>query len=77
MGAPEPHMCPVCGEYEFADILSSDICPICGWEDIGYEEFPDEKPSEYMMSFNKKLKWFQKKRKENPSFKWSKEEKKF
>ena len=69
-GDPEPHMCPVCGEFEYADILSCDICPICGWEDTGYEEFPDEKPSEYSMSFNESLQQFKEKRKNNKSYMW-------
>ena len=60
-------------EYEFEDILSSDICPICGWEDTGFEENPDEQPSPYMMSFNDHKKWFLEKRKQNPKYKWNKE----
>ena len=68
--APVPHKCPVCGEYEFPNILSSDICPVCGWEDIGYEEIPDEKPNDYMMSFNEKVAWFKEKRKKDPKFRW-------
>lgn len=70
MSEPTPHKCPICGEYEFADELSSDICPICGWEDTGFEETPDEKPSEYMMSFNERLLWFKGKRTKNPKYKW-------
>lgn len=67
---PVPHKCPVCGEYEFPDILSSDICPVCGWEDIGFEEVPDEKPSTHMMSFNETVAWFKEQRKKNPKFRW-------
>jgi hypothetical protein len=67
---PKPHKCPVFGEYVFADELSSDICPAYGWEDIGYEEEPDEKPSEYMMSFNERLLCFKEQRKKNPKYKW-------
>lgn len=75
MPEPKPHKCPICGEYEFADELSSDICPVCGWEDTGFEDMPDEKPSEYMMSFNERLAWFKEKRKENPKYKWIDDEK--
>lgn len=69
----KPHKCPVCGEYEFKDELSSDICSVCGWEDTGFENVPDEKPSEYMMSFNETLTWFKNKRKLNPKYRWDDE----
>ncbi len=34
----KPHMCPVCGEYEFPGFDSFDICPVCGWEDDAVQE---------------------------------------
>lgn len=76
VGEPEPHKCPVCGEYTFKDSLPSDICPVCGWEDTGFEDVPDEKPSPYMMSFNEKKAWFEEQRKKDPKFRWYVPEKK-
>lgn len=38
----KPHMCPVCGKFEFPRHGSCDICEECGWEDdIVQEEDPD------------------------------------
>lgn len=62
-GEPEPHKCPVYDEYIFKDTLSADICPICGWEDYGYEANPDYKPWPAIMSFNERKKWFAEQRK--------------
>ena len=32
------HMCPVCGQTEFDEPCSNDICPVCGWEDDVMDE---------------------------------------
>ncbi len=69
MPKPTPHFCPLCGEYIFPDELSYDICPVCGWEDYGFEDEPDDKPNDYMMSFNERKKWFEEQRKLDPNFK--------
>ena len=75
IGEPSPHKCPLCGEYTFQDELSYDICPVCGWQDCGYEEMPDEKQSSYAMSFNERKQWFAAKRQRNPLFRWDKDSK--
>ena len=69
IGDPEPHKCPLCGEYEFKDALCYDICPVCGWEDNGFETDPDYRTHPLQMSFNERKKWFQEQRRLNPKFK--------
>lgn len=69
IGNPEPHKCPLCGEYEFKDSLTYDICPVCGWEDNGLETDPNYKTHPSQMSFNERKEWFEKQRKINPKFK--------
>lgn len=34
----DKHKCPVCGEYEFLEDNSLDICRVCGWQDDGVQE---------------------------------------
>ena len=31
--AAGPHKCPVCGEFEFSEQGSYEICDVCDWED--------------------------------------------
>lgn len=38
----KPHMCPVCGKFEFDSHGSFDICDVCGWEDDPIQEEDDE-----------------------------------
>ena len=68
---PTPHMCPICGKYEFPDSLSSDICPYCGWEDDGTTE---EDPSDYIgangMTFSDYKRNYDELIKENPDYRW-------
>ncbi len=50
---PHPHLCPVCGRYEFPDMDTFGICPICDWFDDGvYEDDPDYKGGGYPLSLN-------------------------
>ncbi len=49
------------------------MCLVCGWEDTGFEESPDEKPSDFMMPFNERGSYFKEKRKADPEYKWDKE----
>ena len=69
--APVPHKCPVCGEYEFKDENSYDICPVCGWEDDGYFDGGGAND----MSLEEAINTFANKRKNNPKYKWEDGEK--
>ncbi len=71
MPPKKPVKCPVCGEYTFKNKLDYDICPICAWENDGYEETPDERIGDYCLTFNERKAWFAEKRKQNPKFKAS------
>lgn len=47
------HKCPICGQYEFPEENSFDICPVCNWEDdADQEENPDEINGANRMSLN-------------------------
>lgn len=34
----KPHICPVCGKYEFPDYDSFDVCEVCEWIDDSLQE---------------------------------------
>lgn len=69
MPEPSPHKCPVCGEHEFEDIDSHDICPVCGWEDEDYFDGGGAND----LSLEEAKKEFAEKRIKNPSYKWIKD----
>lgn len=64
--ALKPHKCPVCGEFEFEDEASYDICPVCGWEDDGYYEGGGAND----MSLEEAQEAFKKERAINPKYRW-------
>lgn len=69
---PTPHICPVCGRYEFEDACCFNICPWCGWEDDGTENDTDVlgandlRFSLYKKRYNNYLA-------QNPKYRWDKD----
>ena len=66
---PVPHKCPICGEYEFEDENSYDICPVCGWNDDGWLD----EPMANRYNAEESIKRFKQKRKKDPNYRWEKE----
>lgn len=62
--------CPVCGEGEY--LHNGYICPICGWEFDSCEDWPDEISAANGITFYEFKERFEKRRKENPKYVWSK-----
>lgn len=46
------YQCPVCKNYTLSMKNEYDICTVCGWEDDGYEKYPDEESGPNHISFN-------------------------
>lgn len=71
---PVPHMCPICGKYEFEDDGSFDICPYCGWEDDNLQTAdPNYSGGANELSLNEYKKQYEEKIKENPKYIWEDE----
>lgn len=46
-------LCPVCGEHHFEGVGFDEICPVCDWEDDGYQRrYPDEDGCANLISLN-------------------------
>lgn len=67
--SPKPYKRPVCGEYEFEDEHSYDICPVCGWEDDDWFEGGGAND----ISLDETIENFKTKRKLNPKYRWDNE----
>ncbi len=64
------HPCPVCGQYEFPEEDSYDVCPVCDWEDDGVQEDdPDYRGGANPMSLNEARADWKKRNPESKEFK--------
>ncbi len=69
-----PHMCPICGKYEFEGDGSFDICIYCGWEDDNVQTAnPNYSGGANELSLNKYKKQYEEKIKNNPNYIWEDE----
>lgn len=58
------HSCPCCGQYEFSEKGSYEICPVCNWEDDPVQaEEPDYSGGANVMSLNEAREAFRQGRK--------------
>ena len=79
MAKPVPHKCPICGEYNFKDQGSYDICRVCGWIDDGQEDDPlgDDYSEVNVISVREAKLRFNIMRKINPKYKYYNEEQEY
>ena len=45
-----PYPCKLCGQYEIE--FPHDICKVCGWQDDGSQEWPDENCGANHLTYN-------------------------
>lgn len=64
------HLCPVCRKYRFPSEGSFDICPFCGWEDDGSEEWDSDTCGPNPVPFKEYKRRYLEEIKKNPSYKW-------
>ena len=53
-------LCPVCQKHTFAEMGDYDICPICFWENDGYQYDSPQESGANRLSLNDYKKWWQK-----------------
>lgn len=67
----EKHKCPVCGQFDFDEYASLEICEICGWQDDMYQvNNPDTTVGANWVSFNEAKRNYAKLGVSKPGFKW-------
>ena len=54
----EPYPCPVCGQHIFEEPDTYDMCPVCGWFDVGLKRIrPDMSGCNYLSLNEYRKKW--------------------
>lgn len=57
----DKHKCPVCGQFEFEEYNSLEICEVCGWQDDAIQEAaPDSVDGANSLSLNDAKKAYEK-----------------
>lgn len=67
----EKHKCPVCGQFDFEEYASLEICEICGWSDDPLQEQdPSREKGANSISLNEAKRNYAKLGVSKPGFKW-------